>query len=288
MAAPGNASLDLSPEPVAIVAGGGAMPRHLADAIEEDGRRVLLVALSGEADADTSARAVVTLRFGQFGALLSLLRRHGARQMLFSGSVRRRPDLAGLRPDIGAARRLPRILRAFATGDDGLLSTLAAIFEEEGLTLVGPLDVASRLAAANGPMGRFDVPDAEKEGLGRAITAAREIGRLDIGQAAVACGGRVVALEGAEGTADMLARVAELKAERRVPTGGVLAKAAKPQQDIRLDVPTIGPSTAQEAHAAGLKAVALEAGRTMLAGREETIAAFDRLKLALYGFEPPR
>ncbi len=154
------------------------------------------------------------------------------------------------------------------------------------MTLIGPLDVAPELALSEGFVTGTAPPDAIA-GIGKAAEAARLIGRLDIGQAAVAVGGRVVAVEDAGGTDGLLDRVAALRASGRIaPRGGVLVKCPKPQQDLRLDPPAIGPVTADNARRAGLDGVAGEAGRTLLAGRDETIGAFRRSGLFLCGLQP--
>lgn len=267
---------------VGIIAGRGTMPCRLADAVAETGGRAVIFAIDGEASGESRAAAAATLRLGQFGTLLKLLRRHELKTVAMVGGIARRPSASNLRPDAGALKHLPRVLDALRSGDDGLLRAVAALFEHEGLSLVSPLEVAPRLTVTEGLLtrGHKSWPPA---GLERAVEAARTIGRLDIGQGAVAVGGRVVALEGLEGTDGMLERVAELKRQGRVGTGGLLVKCAKPQQDMRLDVPTIGPDTAKNAALAGLEAVAVEAGRTMMAGREETLAAFAAHKLSLAG-----
>jgi DUF1009 family protein len=182
---------------------------------------------------------------------------------------------------------IPRILQLMRGGDDNLLAGVAAMFQEQGMTLVGPLDVAPDLALPEGLVAGTASP-AAAAGIAKAAEAARLIGRLDIGQAAVAVAGRVVAVEDAGGTDALLDRVAALRASGRVTsTGGVLVKCAKPQQDLRLDLPTIGPATAENARRAGLDGVAGEAGRALLAGRDETIDAFRRAGLFLYGIKPP-
>jgi DUF1009 family protein len=174
--------------------------------------------------------------------------------------------------------------------DDNLLSGVARIFEEKGLVLVSPLAVAPELALGEGCQAGRVPAEAEKD-IEKATEAARVIGRLDIAQAAVAAGGRVVALEDAGGTDALLDRVAALREEGRIPrSGGVLVKCMKPQQDGRHDVPTVGPGTASRAARAGLLGVAAEAGRTLLVGRAATVDAFRRAGVFLLGLPaaPPR
>lgn len=268
---------------VGIIAGGGTMPCLLAQAVTRAGSRAVIFAIDGEASEESRRAAAATLRLGQFGTLVKLLRRHGLSRVAMVGGIARRPSAANLRPDVGTLKHLPRIIEALRSGDDGLLRAVAALFEHEGVALVGPLEVAPDLVLPSGIQAHSSGKAPALPGLEAALQAARTIGRLDIGQGAVAVEGRVVALEGAEGTDGMLERIADLKRKGRLGRGGVLVKCAKPQQDMRLDVPTIGPDTAAHAVRAGLDAVAAEAGRTMLAGRLETLNAFKAHRLALVG-----
>jgi DUF1009 family protein len=274
--------------PVAIFAGGGALPPLLAAAAAAQGRRPVVFAIAGEADPEAfDTHPVHVLRWGEIGRLFRLLEKSGCREAAFIGSIVQRPDFRNVRPDFGAVKLIPRILQLVKAGDDGLLAGVAAIFAEQGLRLVGPLDLAPDLAlppgCVAGRMTREDEVD-----VGKAAEAARVIGRLDIGQAAIAAAGRVVAVEDAGGTDMLLDHVAALRQAGRIPpTGGVLVKCMKPQQDSRLDVPTLGPGTAEAARHAGLNGAAGEAGRTLLAGRAETVEAFRRAGLFLCGFAAP-
>jgi DUF1009 family protein len=278
---------DVSARPLAVLAGHGALPPLVAAAAARSGYNPVVFAIDGEAEAASFGAAPVhVIRWGEIGCFLRLVGEAGCREAVFIGAIRRRPDFKAIRPDFGALRFIPRILQLMRGGDDNLLAGVAAIFLEQGMTLVGPLDVAPDLALPDGFVTGTASPDAAA-GMAKAADAARLIGRLDIGQAAVAVAGRVVAVEDAGGTDALLDRVAALRASGRIaPRGGVLVKCLKPQQDLRLDLPTIGPATADNARRAGLDGVAGEAGRTLLAGRDETIGAFRQAGLFLCGLKP--
>jgi len=272
-----------------VLAGGGDLPRRIAEAVEAGGRRAVVIGIAGEAERPPPRmmRPFHMLRWGEVGRLLDLLQREGASELVFAGRIVSRPTLSDLRPDFGALRLMPRIVRLLAGGDHHVLSAVAALFEEHGYRLLGPLEAAPALAMPEGPLAGRAPGAAIQADLELAARAARTIGALDIGQAAVAVGGRVVAVEGAEGTDGLLARLGALRAERRIPgKGGVLVKCAKPQQDLRLDPPAIGPDTAERAAAAGLAGIGVEARRTVVAGRAETAAAFERRGLFLIGLPP--
>ena len=275
--------------PIAILAGSGDLPRLLAEAIRQAGDEPVIFPIAGEADiADFAGFTAHKIRWGEIGGFLRLIRDTGCREAVLIGGVTRRPDIKTLRPDLGALAMLPRILRMLRRGDDGALSEIADMFAEKGITLVDPFSVAPDLALPQGLVAGRNPPADLQADMKQAAEAARAIGRLDIGQAAVAVGGRVVALEGAEGTDGMLERVTQLRVAGRIAkNGGVLVKCMKPNQDPRLDLPGIGPKTAAAARRAGLEGLAGEAGRALLAGRAETIVAFEEEGLFLIGLPHP-
>ena len=281
-------SARVADRPVAIVAGGGALPPLLASAAGEAGRTAVVFAIAAEADpAAFAPLRPHVVRWGEIGRMLQLAKADGCDEAVLIGSVKRRPDFRALRPDLATVKLWPRILQLLRHGDEGLLAGVAGLFKEQGIEVVSPLEVAPALAMPEGLLTGSMSAETMAE-IGKAVEAARLIGRLDIGQGAVAVQGRVVAVEDAGGTQDMLQRVAALRAAGRIGrSGGVLVKCMKPHQDSRLDLPTIGPVTAEEALLAGLDGVASEAGRSLLAGREDTIDAFRRAGLFLFGFAVP-
>lgn len=272
---------------IAILSGAGLLPVKLAEAIQSQGGRPVVVAIAGEADPDAFPDTDVhVLHWGEVGRLTRLLNETGCREAVFAGTIARRPELGSLRPDLGALKLLPRILGLMGGGDDRVLRAVAQLFDEHGVRLVSPLQVAPQLGVPPGLLaGRPPGPRSAEE-LALALRAARSLGALDIGQAAVAAGGRVVAVEGAEGTDALLERVGELRRAGRIPAkGGVLVKCMKPSQDPRLDVPAIGAATAETARAAGLDGVGAQAGGAILVGREETLDTFREAGLFLVGLE---
>lgn len=273
---------------IAIVSGAGLLPVRIAEAVRRQGARPVVVAVAGEADPSAFPQADLhVLHWGEVGRLTRLLEESGCREAVFAGTIGRRPEIGSVRPDLGALRLLPRVLGLIGAGDDRLLRAVAELFAEQGVTLVSPLDVAPELGVPAGLLAGRTLGPKSAEELALAARAARSLGALDIGQAAVAAGGRVVAVEGAEGTDALLQRIGDLRRAGRIPPrGGVLVKCMKPNQDRRLDVPAIGAATAENARAAGLDGVGVEAGGAVLVGRDETIAAFRQAGLFLVGIDP--
>ncbi len=184
---------------------------------------------------------------------------------------------------------LPGALMAARRGDDALLSYLVAAFEREGFHVEGAHEVMAELTLPSGPLGRH-APGAEHgPDIARALEVARAMGRLDVGQGAVSCEGLILAVEAQEGTDRMLERVASLPEAIRGAPGrprGVVAKASKPGQERRIDLPTIGPATIVKVAAAGLAGLVAEAGLTLVIDRTELVARADALGLFVTGAPP--
>jgi UDP-2,3-diacylglucosamine hydrolase len=271
--------------PLAIIAGSGTLPSALAAAARAKGRPVHVLAIRGEAQPSISRLPHTWLKWGEVGKLFATLDEQGCRDLVIIGAVTR-PDLANVKFDFGAIRNLPFLLHLGVGGDDHVLSSVVRFLEGKGYRVRGAGEVAPELLAGEGTLGaKAPSPDDRADiDLGFRVVAA--LGRLDIGQAAVVNKGRVLTVEAAEGTDAMLARCAELRqasASRRRGLSGVLVKAPKPGQEERVDMPTIGPDTAEKAARAGLAGIAVAAGKLLIADRAATIAAADAEGLFLFG-----
>ena len=275
---------------LAIIAGGGQLPLYLAGAARRNGENPLIIQLLDEPGSDWTGYEVETASVGDFARIGRIFQNHGIGRVVLSGSVRRRPDWRQIRPTLGFLSAVPFVLKTLRRGgDNAVLEMVIRLLEALGCHVVGAHEIAPDLLATAGPLGAIR-PDAEAEEDMRVATeAALALGRLDIGQGAVAVGGRVVALEGPEGTDAMLARVADLRASGRISARrrGVLVKLAKPQQDERADLPAVGLSTLENARRAGLAGIVAEAGRSIVLDREELIRRADADGLFIWGWEAP-
>lgn len=262
-----------------IIAGGGDLPVRLIETCRAGGRDFFVVALEGQADPGlTHDVPSAWFRIGAAGAILDRLRQEGVRDIILAGRVRR-PSLAEMRPDWFTAKFMARI-GARALGDDGLLRAVVATLEEEGFRIQGVQDLVTDLLAPAGVLGRHAPDAAARLDIEHGVRVAKALGHLDVGQAVVVQQGLVLGVEAIEGTDALIRRCAGLA---RSGAGPVLVKCAKPQQDRRLDMPTIGPTTVSEAVTAGFRGIAMEAGGTLLLGREAVIAAADAAGLFLDG-----
>ena len=244
-----------------------------------------MIRLRGFADPALAVYDGIDLGVAQLGAAMRALRQARCESVCFAGVVTR-PDFRDLKPDMRGLAALPGAVAAARRGDDGLLAFLVGEFEREGFTVEGAQDVMAGLTLGPGPLGRHGAGPEHLGDIGRALEVARAIGALDIGQGAVCCEGLILAVEAQEGTDAMLARVEDLpEAIRGTPTRrrGVLAKACKPHQEERVDLPTLGPETVRRAARAGLAGIAGEAGLTLILDSDELVSLADELGLFVVG-----
>jgi len=272
--------------PIAIVCGGGSFPGAVAAAIVRRGRQPVMFGIKGWADASVIERYPHHwVALGQLGRFFRLARSERCKEVLFIGTLLR-PPLRQVRLDWQTIRLMPRIIGYFRGGDDRLLSGAASIAESGGLRVIGLRDVAPEIFVPAGVLGRIQPAERDRSDIARAMQLIAALGPFDVGQAAIVANNHVLAVEAAEGTDNMLARIADLRRQGRVATPpgiGVLVKAPKPGQDRRFDLPSIGPRTIEGAARAGLAGVAVAAGSTIIAEAAEVIAIAEREKIFVAG-----
>jgi hypothetical protein len=280
-----NGAVKIS-SPVGLIAAGGVMPFAVANSLVARGINPILFALRGACD------PVAVERFrhhwisvGQLGRAVKLFRAENCRDLVFIGTLVR-PALSEIRLDWGTLRVIGRVWAAFRGGDDHLLSGIGRILEQDGFRMVGIKDVAPDLLMPEGCITR-KAPDqnaAADIARGREVLAA--LSPFDIGQAAIVIDGHVVGVEDIEGTDGLLARVARLRKEGRIraeAARGALVKAPKRGQDLRFDLPTVGPRTIEGAVEAELAGVAIVAGNTIVVEPQAMIEAADAAGLFVTG-----
>lgn len=276
---------------VGIIAGGGAFPGVVARSLAARRLEPFLLIVEGETlpEAGLEQYSHETLALEKVGSLVGLLRRHGVTHVMLAGEIKRRPRLSAIRITPGLLAIVPSLVAALARGDDGLLRIVVRGLEARGFTVVGAHQVVPELLAVAGTWTKAAPDKSDWRDIAAARAAAEAIGALDIGQGAIAVGGRAVALEGIEGTNGLLERMCELRHHGRLAgkAGGVLVKCAKPGQELRVDLPSVGPTTIELAHAAGLSGIAVEASRSLVIGGPELVARADALGLFALGL-PPR
>jgi DUF1009 family protein len=280
-----GAALEVS-SPVGVIAGGGVMPFAVADSLRARGLNPVLFALKGVCD------PIATERFrhhwitvGQYGRAKKLFRAENCKNLVFIGTLVR-PALSEIRLDWETIRVMGRVWSAFRGGDDHLLSGVGRIFEQEGFRLLGLKEVAPDLLMPEGCVTRTLPGQDATVDIAKGRDVLRALSPFDIGQAVVVIDGHVVGVEGIEGTDELLARIASLRAAGSIRSAkgrGVLVKAPKSGQDLRFDLPTIGSRTIEKAAAAALAGVAVLAGNTVVADAQAMIEAADKAGLFVTG-----
>lgn len=264
-----------------IIAGGGNLPLQLVQHAVSNAIAFHVLVVRGQADSVRYQQVPHTVvRLGSAKQIFGTLREQGISDLVMIGAIKR-PALWQLWPDWQLIKLLPRLGLA-TLGDDGLLKNIAAVFESRGVAVRGIHEFLPQLLAPAGIWTQQQPDEMLQVDIKYGIAAAEALGQADMGQAVVVQAGVVIAAESTDGTDAMLARAAE--AMRSTDTG-VLVKLCKPQQDKRMDLPTIGVRTVEQAAAAGLAGIVVSANRTLVDDYAATVAAANRLGLFIMGVE---
>lgn len=268
---------------IGILSGGGSLPLEIADSARRRGHDVHIVALDGEADADFGTHKVTMVNWGQIGTMVRTLKAHRTDALVIVGSVHR-PELWRLRTDLGFFLNLPSLLKIVASGgDDSVLRRVIRFFEAQGLTVIGPADAAPELVINEGALGDAAPSPADAADIAKGFALVRALGPYDVGQGVIVSGGVVEAIEGAEGTDRMLERTGRQRRDSAGRRHGVFVKRSKPSQDLRVDMPAIGPDTMARVGEAGLDGIAVEAGKVLIAQRGDAIERANVAKVFVAG-----
>ena len=265
-----------------IIAGAGALPICLVQACEQMKRPYFIVGLKDclAKDAFPKGTPMAWIRLGAVGKGLKLMKKNKVEEVVMIGAVKR-PSFVGLWPDWRTFKLLLKYKRK-ALGDDALLKILIKEIEHEGFKVVGIDEILPHLLIKKGVYSRT-IPSAQDTAdIKRGVAVARKLGEADVGQAVVVQQGLVLAVEGIEGTDALIHRSKEL---RRKGGGGVLVKVAKPQQDRRADLPTIGPNTVQSVSEAGLAGIAVQSDSVLFSEAEKAIKLANQLGIFIVGVD---
>lgn len=274
----------ISAEPkLGIIAGEGELPRVLIEACEASGRPFYVLAIENAADEETVIRAGSNyswMRLGAIGKALDVLAKQGVEELVMAGRVTR-PKLGALRPDLKAATWLAKLGSNLLVGDNKLLSSIVSLLEEEGFKVIGAEQVVRDIITPEGLIGSIYPDKRAQADIEMGARIATDIGKLDIGQAVVIQNQQVLGIEAVEGTDALIKRCALFKNEEK---GGVLVKVKKPQQEGRVDLPTIGVPTIENVAEAGFAGIALQAGASLILNRREVAKRADQLGIFIIGF----
>jgi UDP-2,3-diacylglucosamine hydrolase len=278
---------DDAAQPIGLLAGSGRFPIHFAQAARRQGLKVACVGLRYEASDDLRALCdsfrVVGLT--RLGGMIRAFRRMGARRIVMAGKVTKSVMYTPWRflqlwPDLRMMRMWFHSLAD--KRDDSILLAVIAEFERDGMTFASALDFCPELLVTAGVLTRKRPSAAERRDIDFGWQLAKEMGRLDVGQSVAVKERAALAVEAIEGTDRCIERAGHL-----CRAGGwTLVKVAKPQQDMRFDVPTVGTSTIENLHKAGARVLAIEAGKTIVIDQDDVVALANRYGLTIVALHP--
>jgi UDP-2,3-diacylglucosamine hydrolase len=266
--------------PIGLVAGNGLLPLLVAQGAARRGLSVVAAAHLGETDRalEGAVSRLLWVRLGQVNRIVRFLRSEGAQAVVMAGGIGRVRAFTSARPDLGAVRIIAR-LRSFR--DDHLLRAIADYLAQQGLPVVSPTDYLEGAMAPEGVLCGPPLQAEETRDARLGWEVAELLGKADVGQTVVVRGGHVLALEAIEGTDECIRRAGALAGGRG---GGVVVKRCKPQQDVRFDLPAVGPGTVRAMAGAGLRALVVEAGRTLLLDAAGMVAAAGEAGITVVGW----
>ncbi len=273
------------PSRIGVVAAAGSIPIAVCDAAVEKGIDVYVVALKGLASPDLARFPHRWVRLGQVGGLLGALKDAECRDVVIVGALKR-PDLRRVGVDFGFIRHLPTILSLTRGGDDTILKRIVRFFEGQGFTIRGAHEIAPALLAPSGPCGRHAPNEQHARDIADGFALLRALAPFDVGQAAVVAERHVLAIEAAEGTDGMLRRCAALRQWAKRRRTGILIKAPKTDQELRVDMPVIGPRTVELAAEAGLAGIAVMSRKVMIADQADLVRLADCHEIFITGIDP--
>lgn len=268
-----------------IIAGGGSIPKKLVEECILQKIDFVVMAIEGNAEKDLFATDENIrhkwIRLGQAGSGFKFFKDEKVDDVVMIGTIKR-PSIFDIVPDFRTAAFFAKI-GAKALGDDGLLRAVVSEIEKDGMKVKGIHEVMPSILIKKGVLTKKKPSKEHIVDIKRGVEAAFELGRLDIGQAVIVQHGIVLGVEGIEGTDELIKRCKEY---RRKGGGGVLVKLRKPEQDMRIDLPTIGPRSVEQAHESGLEGIVVHAGNGLIVDEKETIALADKYKMFIVGATP--
>ena len=270
------------PSKIGIIAGGGRMPILLAEECARRNIEVFGVGFEDHTDSDFFELCPnITSKLGQVGTIIKAFQKRDVQDLVLIGSIKR-PSFSELIPDLKATKFLAKN-GLKAQGDSGLLSALREFLEGEGFRIHGIQDFIPDLVISEGVLTKTKPNKQDRADIERGIEVLQGMAAIDIGQAVIVQDGLVLGVEAIEGTSALIERCAPLK---RKGAKGVLLKLCKPQQDVMLDLPTIGIETLKRIHEAGFGGIAAHAGKSLIVDQEELVSYANQHHLYMVGVNP--
>ena len=266
-----------------IIAGGGILPQTIINHCQKNNRDFFVLAIENNADKEIFTPDIPHkwIRIGQAGTGFKVMKEQKVDEVVMIGTIHR-PTLSDLVPDLRTAAFFAKIgLKSI--GDDGILRALVKEIESENMRVVGIHEVLPDLLVKSGVLTKRKPDKQALADIERGAEVAYELGRLDVGQSVIVQQGLVLGVEGIEGTDKLIERCGTYQ---RKGVGGVLVKLRKPQQDMRIDLPTIGTKTIENLHNAGMRGLAIHAGNALIVNEAEVVSLADKYDMFICGIEP--
>jgi len=265
-----------------VIAGKGDLPRKVIETCVREGRDFFVIALKGQTDKDLIKNVPhYWVKLGATEETIRTLKSESVTDIVMVGGVNR-PGVFDIKPDLRTMQIIADV-GISSLGDDTLLKAISRELEKEGFKVVGAHEIVPDILSPKGILTEKQPNESNKSDIEEGIKAAKTIGNLDIGQSVIVQQGVVIAVEAVEGTDEIISRYAKYKYKNGYQ--GVLVKTSKPNQDRRIDLPTIGTRTVKNAYNAGLSGIVVEAGASIILDRDETVKLADSLGLFIIGFE---
>ncbi len=264
-----------------IIAGKGSLPAQIIDACKNNNRPFFVIAFEESFNPEIMRNVPhAVVRIGAVGEALKHLRNAGVEEVVMAGGIKR-PSLTSLKPDAAGAALLKKLGKAFFSGDDALLKAIISFFEEENFTIVGVDSILNDILVDEGVFTKISPDKQAKSDIMIGMAAAKNLGALDIGQAVIVENGFVLGTEDETGTDSLISHCQRLK--QKTGKTGVLVKAKKPNQEEKIDLPSIGVKTIENLYKAGFAGVAVEAHGSLFIDKKELIKKADEYGLFVVG-----
>ncbi len=273
--------------PLGILAGNGTLPLYIAERTQKSGRDVFIIGIDGTASKEIEQYPHKWIKWGEVDKLFNTLKTEKVEQLLFIGGVSR-PEFKNIHFDFGMIRNLRFLFSLTMGGDDTVLTNIVNFVEKKGFQIVGAHEVAPELTADSGTFTKKAPTKIDLKDIQKGIRTVLSLGEMDIGQGAVVAREYVLCVEAAEGTDNMLKRAKGLRQWGKGwfnKRNGVLVKLPKPNQELRIDMPTIGPRTIENVAEAGLNGIAIVENKVLMSEKQKTIELANELGIFIIGLK---
>lgn len=266
--------------PLGIIAGQGDLPKLIIKSCQENNRPIFVIAIEEQTPAETvSGVEHVWLKMGKLGAATKALQQRNIKELVLAGGLRR-PNFSQLTLDWGGIKLIAAVGKSI--GDDALLTGISQYFEYYGIKVISSAEILTNLCPEEGTLTIKAPNEGDLEDIDKGAKILEALGVFDIGQAIILQQGQVLGIEAIEGTERLIHRVKNYKISDE---GGLLIKMSKPNQNLNVDLPTIGVKTVEQAYSSQLSGIAIEANRSQIIDKESVINLANQLGLFVHVFK---